>query len=217
MKKIFTLIAVAAMALTVNAQESVIVSFAEGTESANKIDLTEGFSMQCTGNETKNLSSAKKLTIDDTEYISIKISNGAENTVWLPAGKKAASVTFYSYVNKSTSDAADRDNFWSNVNGTDYDVETGGKMKTFTDVDDYQKNPDVSPAFNLGGATSFTFKNSGYQPCLVMKIVYGDGEASINEVKHFVIDAAAYNLAGQKVSDGFKGIVIKNGKKMIQK
>lgn len=30
-------------------------------------------------------------------------------------------------------------------------------------------------------------------------------------------DGAAYNLAGQKVADGFKGLVIKNGKKIIVK
>lgn len=30
-------------------------------------------------------------------------------------------------------------------------------------------------------------------------------------------DAQMYNLAGQKVGKGYKGIVIKNGKKMIQK
>ncbi len=30
-------------------------------------------------------------------------------------------------------------------------------------------------------------------------------------------DGPAYNLAGQKVADGFKGLVIKNGKKYIMK
>ena len=31
------------------------------------------------------------------------------------------------------------------------------------------------------------------------------------------VDGVAYNLAGQKVDESFKGIIIKNGKKMIQK
>jgi len=30
-------------------------------------------------------------------------------------------------------------------------------------------------------------------------------------------DGAAYNLAGQKVNAGYKGLVIKNGKKVIVK
>ena len=40
----------------------------------------------------------------------------------------------------------------------------------------------------------------------------------INTVKAVEAEnAPAYNLAGQKVADGFKGIVVKNGRKMIQK
>lgn len=40
----------------------------------------------------------------------------------------------------------------------------------------------------------------------------------INTVKAVEAEnGAAYNLAGQKVADGFKGVVIKNGRKMIQK
>lgn len=42
---------------------------------------------------------------------------------------------------------------------------------------------------------------------------------NINVVKDNVIDinSAIYNIAGQKVANDFKGLVIKNGKKMIQK
>ena len=45
------------------------------------------------------------------------------------------------------------------------------------------------------------------------------GAAGINVVKGNVIDvnAAIFNLAGQKVANDYKGIVIQNGKKMIQK
>ena len=39
----------------------------------------------------------------------------------------------------------------------------------------------------------------------------------INDLKVDGSKAPAYNLAGQKVADGFKGIYIQNGKKMIQK
>ena len=41
--------------------------------------------------------------------------------------------------------------------------------------------------------------------------------AGINDLKVDGSNAPAYNLAGQKVADGFKGIYIQNGKKMIQK
>lgn len=41
------------------------------------------------------------------------------------------------------------------------------------------------------------------------------GIQTVKAVKN--ADAAAYNLAGQKVGNSFKGVVIKNGQKMIQK
>ena len=218
MKKIFTLIAVAAMAMSVNAQEKVIVSIPEGFSKANEVEVTNGFKIKCM-NDAKNIESAKKITVDGVEYTSIKVSNGAQNTVTLPTGKKAASVVFYSYVNKSTADAADRESYWKEVNGTAYDKDASGLMGKFNDSDDYQTNPDKSATFNLGGATSFTFTNTGYQPCLVMEIVYGEGTTAIETVKNSIIDlnAPAFNLAGQKVANDYKGMVIKNGKKVVIK
>lgn len=51
------------------------------------------------------------------------------------------------------------------------------------------------------------------------KILTINGEAaSVNSVKAAVnANAAVYNLAGQRVNASYKGVVIKNGKKMIQK
>ena len=44
------------------------------------------------------------------------------------------------------------------------------------------------------------------------------GATAIQTVKTSrATDGAVYNLAGQKVGNDFKGIVIKNGKKMLQK
>lgn len=55
-----------------------------------------------------------------------------------------------------------------------------------------------------------------------LNIVWLDGSeedqtTAIQAVKQVVEDDAIYNLAGQKVSASYKGVVIKNGKKMIQK
>ena len=52
------------------------------------------------------------------------------------------------------------------------------------------------------------------------KIVFTKSDTDgIQTVKSETIDvnAPAYNLAGQKVDKSFKGVVIQNGKKMIQK
>ena len=187
----------------------------DGMEAANKLTFADGSTVQITGNESKTIGSAKKITIDGNEYTTLKISNGAENTFTLPAGKKAKSVTFYSYVNKATAEAADRDNYWADVNGTAYDAAAKGTMKDFTDSEDYLLHPDVY-TFELGGVNSFTFKNAGYQPCIVIRVALDD-PANISTVKTAVIDGTRYNLAGQKVDKSYKGVVIMNGKKMIQK
>ena len=186
-----------------------------GGSAANKLTFADGSTVQITGNENKTIGSAKKITIDGNEYTTLKISNGAENTFVLPAGKKAKSVTFYSYVNKATAEAADRDNYWADVNGTAYDAAAKGTMKDFTDSEDYLLHPDVY-TFELGGVNSFTFKNAGYQPCIVIRVALDD-PANISTVKTAVIDGTRYNLAGQKVDKSYKGVVIMNGKKMIQK
>ena len=48
--------------------------------------------------------------------------------------------------------------------------------------------------------------------------IYAVGATAIKEVKNNTqADGAIYNLAGQKVSASYKGIVIKNGKKYLQK
>ena len=54
------------------------------------------------------------------------------------------------------------------------------------------------------------------------RIVWNDGDDNTTGIESIVKKAAAknsviYNLAGQKVDANYKGIVIKNGKKMIQK
>ena len=62
--------------------------------------------------------------------------------------------------------------------------------------------------------------NTGEQCCFVIKIDIAAGTATgINAINAATIDAnaPAYNLAGQKVDKSFKGVVIQNGKKMIQK
>ena len=52
----------------------------------------------------------------------------------------------------------------------------------------------------------------------VMFEVYTTTATGILEVKKFeVSDGVIYNLAGQKVNENYKGVVIKDGKKMIQK
>lgn len=110
MKKFFTLIAVAMMAVGgAMAQTQTVVLCNPGKDKANvlegeKLGAPAGWKMQCM-NEAKNLEAGNDFTIDGKTYKAIKFSNGAQNTVTLPTGFVATKVTIYSTVNK---DAAAR-------------------------------------------------------------------------------------------------------------
>ena len=47
--------------------------------------------------------------------------------------------------------------------------------------------------------------------------VEGGAATAISEVKAEQTDGAAYNMAGQRVSDSYKGVMIRNGKKIVVK
>ena len=194
-----------------------MISF-DGMSAANKLEFSNGFTLQITGNETKTIGNGKNLNINGTDYQSMKVSNGAQNTLTLPAGKVAKDITFYSYVNKDA--ATDRDSYWKEVAGINYDATTsGGLFQCFnTDL----SNPDKRTYdFGENRLNAITFTNTGEQCCYVIEITIAAGEvvSGIENVKATVVDlnAPAYNLAGQKVSENYKGVVIKNGRKMIQK
>ena len=169
MRKIFTLLALALTFIGVNAQETAIYSWQEDFSAANSITFADGATITITGNDTKNISNGARITVDGTEYVSMKVSNGAENTYVAPAGKAVSSVTFYSYVNKDAQ--TDRPAYWKEVGGTAYDKETsGGEMMCFKDG----ANPDVR-TYSIGGKDSFTFTNTGEQLCYVMVVTFGEG------------------------------------------
>jgi hypothetical protein len=73
--------------------------------------------------------------------------------------------------------------------------------------------------FGLSAGIHTFKKYSGTGNILVSSIeftpVNANGISTINAAEK-VSNGAIYNLAGQKVGKDFKGLVIKNGKKMIQ-
>ena len=80
---------------------------------------------------------------------------------------------------------------------------------------DFNTNHDVYVAVG-----SFYVIAPRYAGASAARIVWLDGSeetTAIKDVKNVVEDGVIYNLAGQKVDANYKGIVIKNGKKMIQK
>jgi hypothetical protein len=212
--------------------------------------------MTITGNSEKNWSNGKEIIIPGIDVpgmkfagdsvMSLKVSNGAQNTITLPSGEKAVRLTFYSYVNgESTAQTAASG--WKEVNGVEYDY-AEVPMCCFTDlkrtytyetedeehnivtkektVDDIAGNADIR-VFDLNFVEDeITFTNKGTQLCFVAVLdiatddtVIDEGVVGISTVKAVadVENNEVYNISGQRVANGYKGLVIKNGKKMIQK
>lgn len=209
--------------------------------------------MAISGNTSKNWSNGEKiivpgitfpnLTFDGDSVTSLKVSNGAQNTITLPEGKKAVRITFYSYVNGASTTAKTATG-WQEVDGVTYDY-ASVPMTAFTDqfrtveiadsVDE-EGNPATKQVKDIAGKLdirvfdfnfkegSITFTNKGTQVCFVAVLEMATEQTvvdqlvtTINEARTVGRKGVSYNLAGQKVTDAFRGIVIENGKKMMRK
>ena len=153
------------------------------------------------------------MTVGDETLLSIKLSNGAENIFTAPEGKTATAVKFYSYINKADED---RVNFWSVVGDKTYTA-TSEDVQILNSRD--ASDPDVT-SYNITPASTFKFKNSGYQLCFVMEVTYGDA-TGIRKVgaeagKKSGKGNASYNLLGQPVGENTHGLIIREGKKVMR-
>lgn len=170
MKKIFTL-ALSMLAATVagSAFAETQLLYGNITTQANlvsgdQIGAPAGWSMQITGNETKNLSNGGKITVNGEAYASIKLSNGAQNTVTLPEGYIANAVTIYAIANDDPAENC----YWKEVDGVTYPEGEYTYNKT--------KNEGTDPSVNTftlsGNKNYFTFTNSGRQPLVILVVDY---------------------------------------------
>ncbi len=183
--------------------ETVILSF-DGMSQANKIEYANGFTLQITGNESKNISGGSSITVGDKTYSSMKVSNGAQNTLTLPAGKVAKSITFYSYVNKDA--ATERDSYWKEVAGRTFDTPdaSGGIFASYKDGE----HPDKR-TYDFGGSSlnAITFTNTGEQCCYVIEISIATGEPSTGIQN---VEAPAKAQPKKVVKNG-QVVIVKNG------
>ena len=214
MKKILSLLSLLMLCVVGANAEKVIYSWPSDASAANKVTLAEGVTIQITGNESKTVSSAKSITINGTKYTSMKVSNGAQNTLTLP--KKATSITFYSYINKASDAEGLRDSYWKEVAGQTY-TESDGQIFDLTKT---ASAPNKAEFVLNNVQNELTFTNTGEQQSVVILLEYHTGGA--DGVENVTADVesksdAIYNLAGQKVKVSYKGIVIQNGVKRIVK
>ena len=182
---------------------------------ANLVTYADGATMQITGNTDKKYGGGANITINGATYKGIKNSNGAQNTFTAATGKKIYLINFYAIPNKDT----EAPNF-KEFNGV-----TFAEPIAITDKKDGTNPTKITMCAN--GVESVTFTFAGKQVNFAIEVDYSEsaydaqydpsGTTGIQSVQAEKADAAAYNLAGQKVSENYRGVVIKNGQKMIQK
>jgi hypothetical protein len=172
--------------------------------------------MQITGNTEKNFGGGANITISGATYKGIKNSNGAQMTFTAPAGKKIYLINFYAIPNKD----GEEPNF-KEFNGV-----TLAEPIAITTTKDGTNPTKITMCANGVEAATFTF--AGKQVNFVAEVDYSEAAydaqydptatSGIQIVKaENAANAVIYNLAGQKVSENYKGVVIMNGRKVVVK
>lgn len=245
MKKIFTLLAVAAMAISANAQGSMVqptgpqrtfLYMADADANTNPLNaemlgVDEGWSLSIINAEgalrdDKNLSKGNvSFNFMNQDMQTIKLSNGAINKVQLPEGRYAVQLTILASINKDA--ATDRPCYWAEVAGVKYAAplaegatpEEGvqyGKL-----IDSFKsETPDIQQ-FAIPNLNEFTFKNSGEQPMVVLMILHTDQAPEQGALAVIAADENApveyYNLQGVRVENPANGLFIrKQGSKVTK-
>jgi hypothetical protein len=180
----------------------------------NLVTYGDGATMQITGNTTKNYGNGASITVNGAAYTGIKNSNGAQNTFTAATGKKIYRMTFYAIPNND-GDAPKFNEF----NGATLDIDV-------TTVKDGTQATQTIMCVN--GAETVTFTYGGKQVNFVVDVDYSEAaydaqydpstSTDINNVN--VVENAngtMFNLAGQKVANNYKGLVIMNGRKVVMK
>lgn len=158
----------------------------------------EGFTLTISGNATKAWSAGNgAIAYNGVTYKSLKNSNGAQNTVTMPAGTKASKVDFYAVNNYD-----DRGyGVLSEING-----ETCSE--TVTSLIDYNNPTHISKTF-ASPVSAFTFTFSTVQVCFIAVITLSEDE---DPTPTITTESAAQIDEPQKVIRNGQLLIISNGK-----
>lgn len=226
MKKIFTLIAVAAMAISMNAQTTVFSAVA-----TTALDAPAGAETEITS-ANATITGGKMYAINGQEAAKAMIKVQHE----VAAFQCTNNNTIFKFVLNEALQAGDvisvrmesRDDTELGLWFVDSDSRPSSDAVPASKIVLAQADAQAwvdAPTYTVatgdgicGKTTFYAHRHTGKSTYFTNFTITRGGEAGINNVT--VAEAengAAYNLAGQKVADDFKGVVIKNGKKMIQK
>ena len=225
MKKIFTLIAVAMMALGANAQ---MISFTElaAKGSLNGKEFTAGdFKLTITDTDASG-----KIAIDANNAYFGTAEKQIKLTHRLKSGGKSSSknnltLTVPSagvvklYARTGSNDATDRNVVFTQNEQELFNevmLESNALKVKGLDADDPNNETNVYPIYSVAvkaGTVAVTYPVNSIN---FYGFEFVGGDAKVNSVKADAAKVATYNLAGQKIK-AKKGVVIKNGKKVIKK
>ncbi len=224
MKKIFTLIAVACMAMSVNAQGSFGLEPSEAAIPAGtKITSVENITMTYGDAGAADFAAPEEhaklqALVGATAYTAGNGTNGNKDkgTIYYFEPTIAGTLTVAGVYNNGKTILVKLDNY-------------SGEDVTFKAIDSEGADVEVTDgkvAEKLYGAVVFSVE-AGKKYAVGLSgskmgfygFKFETGTAGINATKvnaNANVNANAYNLAGQKVSESYKGIVIKNGKKVVK-
>lgn len=225
MKKIFTLIAMAIMAMNVNAQK--IAFTAADKASAGTLDgkVFEAENFKITLTDTDG-----KIAIDENaQWFGTAEAQEKSAGGRLKSGGKSSSKNMITvnvptagvlkiWVRTGSNSATDRTIVLTQNETVLYNkvvVESDAVKVVGLDNSDPTKETNVYPAISVevaAGDVLVTYPE-GSMNFYAFEFV---DPASVKTISTSVNSSATYNLAGQKVSDNYKGMVIKNGKKMMK-
>lgn len=234
MKKFFTLIAAVAIAASMNAQGTYAVQVGDNVKAGDQISSVDNITLAYMENDDVEFAAGKKTTnwadADFTAYVcgvnNGKLVSGAEPTgcVYKFETVKAGSVTVGVQLG-GTKGFHILDADFAEVAPASYNLPAAkdGASQEFTQN---EKGENII-AEKSNGTVTFSVAEGGTYYVLAagtkmgfygFKYVIGTstGISDIQAPKSSK-DGATFNLLGQKVASNAKGIVIKNGKKFINK
>ena len=172
MKKLFTFVCAALFSASMLADQVTLAwnlgENGAAPEAANSItgatgSPAEGWTIAITGNSAKNWSAGNgKIFLNGDSIMTLKNSNGAQNTVTLPAGLYASKVEFYAVSN------ADAKAALAEFDGENY-------KDSVESIKDYD-HPTIIVKELAVAKNEFTFTFKKNQVCFIAVVTYSDEE-----------------------------------------
>ena len=176
--------------------------------------------------DDKSYAGAENLVINGEKYKTVKLSNGAMNTIHAPEGYVINKLTVYSYINydRVNKGSEGRVCYWKQIGENTYTQDNATILKDYNDDNKnstaYQETPDKVEVA-IPNLSSVQLQNTGEQLCFVLEVTFGKASTSgiekVEIARPVMEDGVMYNLQGIRVDENYRGIVIMNGKKYLKR